>query len=99
MLSTSTLNVCLYSFSLQYTYENQRWNPVDGFCSALLPTDRAHFSTMDGREARPKESVKCPTMAWQWEGNWTVETNFEGKTLEKDVGATRFYEVLQEMSE
>lgn len=71
---------------LQYTYENQRWNPVDGFCSALLPTDRAHFSTMDGREPRPKDSIKCPTMAWQWEGNWTVETNFEGKTLEKEVG-------------
>ena len=52
---------------------------------------------MDGREARPKDSVKCPTMAWQWEGNWTVETNFEGKTLEKDVRANSFFKVLQQI--
>jgi hypothetical protein len=30
------------------TFENERWNPIEGFCSKLLPTDRPHYSSMDG---------------------------------------------------
>ncbi len=26
-------------------WENQRWNPVDGFCDSLLPTDRQPYSS------------------------------------------------------
>lgn len=30
---------------VEEAYENQRWNPVDGFCDKLLPTDRHAFSS------------------------------------------------------
>ncbi len=30
------------------TFENERWIPLEGFCSKLLPTDRPHYSSMDG---------------------------------------------------
>ena len=29
-------------------YENQRWNPVNGFSDQLLPTDRPQWSTVCG---------------------------------------------------
>ncbi len=69
----------------EHTYENQRWNPVDGFCNSLLPTDRPRFSSADGTAARRKNDVKLPSLAWQWESDWYVDTNFNGKTLEKEV--------------
>ncbi len=65
------------------TYENQRWNPLDGFCHKLLPTDRPRFSTPDGTRGRDKDAVKLPSMAWRWEGEWYVDTNFGGKELDK----------------
>ena len=61
----------------EVTYENQRWNPIDGFGPNLLPTDRANFSTIDGTIARPKNGVKLPSMAWQWESEWCVEIETE----------------------
>ena len=54
----------------EVVYENERWNPLDGFSSNLLPTDRSHFSNMEGTVAREKNKVHLPTMAWQWEGDW-----------------------------
>ena len=67
----------------EVTYENQRWNPIDGFSANLLPTDRPNFSTIDGTIARPKSGVKLPSLAWQWESEWYVDSNFNGKTLDK----------------
>ena len=29
-----------------YIYENQRWNPLSGFSSSGLPTDRLYFKRM-----------------------------------------------------
>ena len=68
---------------LQETYENQRWNPMDGFSGTkLLPTDRAAYSTADGLQERSKESLRLPSMAWQWESNWYLETSFNREKLD-----------------
>lgn len=69
----------------EHTYENQRWNPIEGFCSSLLPTDRPKFSSGDGTRAKDRDKVKLPTMAWRWEGDWYLDTNYGGKQLDKDV--------------
>ena len=42
----------------EITYENERWNPMEGFCSKLLPTDRSRFSNMGGTQAREKDRVR-----------------------------------------
>ncbi len=69
----------------EYTYENHRWNPMDGFGPHLLPTDRPRFSSADGTQRKEKSDIKLPTMAWRWQTDWYVETNFAGKDLEKEV--------------
>ena len=66
-------------------YENQRWNPIDGFCKNLLPTDRPQFSNAEGTQKRNKDAIKLPTLAWSWDSEWYVDTNFNGKALDKDV--------------
>jgi hypothetical protein len=39
----------------QSTYENQRWFPVVGWGSKMLPTDRFKFSSKDGKTELKKE--------------------------------------------
>jgi tectonin beta-propeller repeat-containing protein 1 len=75
----------ILSMLFQETYENQRWNPMDGFSNRLLPTDRPHFSTIDGLHEKSKESIHLPTMAWQWETPWYVDSQFNGTNLDKEV--------------
>uniref|UniRef100_A0A1S4LB63 Peroxin/Ferlin domain-containing protein n=2 Tax=Ixodes scapularis TaxID=6945 RepID=A0A1S4LB63_IXOSC len=65
----------------EVTYENQRWNPREGFCSRLLPTDRPSWSSQDGLVARSKESIRLPSSGWQWEGCWYIEDNLDGQPL------------------
>jgi len=65
----------------EITYENERWNPMEGFCSKLLPTDRSRFSNMGGTQAREKDSLHLPTMAWIWDDEWHVDTLFNGVQL------------------
>ena len=82
--------VCIFGLEIpirvkEETYENQRWTPVNGFSDKLLPTDRPQFSSIDGLQAKPKDKVKLPTMAWQWESPWYVDTRLDGKPLEQDV--------------
>ncbi|XP_039292319.1 tectonin beta-propeller repeat-containing protein [Nilaparvata lugens] len=66
------------------SYENQRWLPLDGFSKRLLPTDRFNFSSEDGLTERCMERIRLPSMAWQWEGNWHIETSLEGQQLDDD---------------
>ncbi|XP_066998371.2 tectonin beta-propeller repeat-containing protein isoform X2 [Anabrus simplex] len=66
------------------SYENERWLPVEGFSSRLLPTDRYHFSSQDGTRDRTKEKIALPSMAWQWEGDWHLETSLDGQQLDSD---------------
>lgn len=66
------------------TYENERWLPLEGFSSRLLPTDRFNFSNHDGTVDRSRDKVKLPSMAWQWEGDWQIETTLDGQPLDHD---------------
>uniref|UniRef100_A0A3Q3JWM7 Tectonin beta-propeller repeat-containing protein 1 n=1 Tax=Monopterus albus TaxID=43700 RepID=A0A3Q3JWM7_MONAL len=65
------------------TYENQRWNPVDGFSEHLLPSDRWQWSDVTGLQHQPLGSFQLPSVWWEWEGNWYVDENFEGEPTEK----------------
>ena len=61
-----------------YIYENQRWNPLTGFSNHGLPTDRYMWSDKSGKYSATKESVKLPSNAWQWTGEWTVDYHTPG---------------------
>ncbi|XP_064478479.1 tectonin beta-propeller repeat-containing protein 1-like [Ornithodoros turicata] len=65
----------------EVTYENQRWNPKEGFSTRLLPTDRPAWSSKDGLSARPKQSINLPSSSWQWEGCWYIDDNLDGIPL------------------
>ncbi|XP_054574213.1 tectonin beta-propeller repeat-containing protein 1 isoform X1 [Eptesicus fuscus] len=64
-------------------YENQRWNPVGGFCEKLLPSDRWPWSDVSGLQHRPLDGVALPSPHWEWESDWYVDENFGGEPTEK----------------
>uniref|UniRef100_A0A8C9JIU2 Tectonin beta-propeller repeat containing 1 n=1 Tax=Panthera tigris altaica TaxID=74533 RepID=A0A8C9JIU2_PANTA len=64
-------------------YENQRWNPVGGFCEKLLPSDRWQWSDVSGLQHRPLDGVALPSPHWVWESDWYVDENFGGEPTEK----------------
>ena len=49
-----------------FVYENQRWNPVTGYTSHGLPTDRPMWSDITGQQKRTKEHTKLLSVHWQW---------------------------------
>uniref|UniRef100_A0A3P8RHH5 Tectonin beta-propeller repeat-containing protein 1 n=1 Tax=Astatotilapia calliptera TaxID=8154 RepID=A0A3P8RHH5_ASTCA len=61
------------------TYENQRWNPVDGFTDTLLPTDRWPWSDVTGMNPQPLHSFQLPSRSWEWEGDWYVDHTCGGE--------------------
>lgn len=61
------------------TYENQRWNPVDGFTDVLLPTDRWPWSDVTGLNSQPLHSFQLPSRSWEWEGDWYVDQSCGGE--------------------
>uniref|UniRef100_A0A1A8FUI5 Tectonin beta-propeller repeat-containing protein 1 n=1 Tax=Nothobranchius korthausae TaxID=1143690 RepID=A0A1A8FUI5_9TELE len=61
------------------TYENQRWNPVDGFTDVLLPTDRWPWSDVTGLNPQPLHSFQLPSRSWDWEGDWYVDQSCGGE--------------------
>ncbi|KAL1459638.1 hypothetical protein WDU94_011602 [Cyamophila willieti] len=65
-------------------YENQRWNPIEGFVSRLLPTDRYQWSNKDGTQNRTLESIRLPSFAWEWESSWTKDLTLDGQPLDHD---------------
>lgn len=65
-------------------YENERWLPIEGFSSRMLPTDRCHFSSVDGLVNRSIDKIRLPSMAWQWEGDWTLDCTLDGHPLDHD---------------
>jgi len=63
------------------TYEYQRWYPVKGWSSNLLPTDRANWSDKTGTLARPREFYVLPKLGkWKWANDWTLTEH----TADKD---------------
>ncbi|EAW76718.1 DKFZP434B0335 protein, isoform CRA_c, partial [Homo sapiens] len=67
-------------------YENQRWNPMGGFCEKLLLSDRWGWSDVSGLQHRPLDRVALPSPHWEWESDWYVDENFGGEPTEKGVG-------------
>lgn len=61
-----------------YVYENQRWNPLTGYTTHMLPTDRNMWSDASGRHKRTREGMKLPSMHWQWVSDWTVDYQTPG---------------------
>lgn len=51
----------------------------------MLPTDRYRWSTKDGLTERRLDKIRLPSMAWQWEGDWHIETTLDGQQLDDDV--------------
>ena len=49
-----------------YVYENQRWNPLTGFTTHGLPTDRYSWSDRTGRLNLTKDNIRLPSVHWQW---------------------------------
>ncbi|XP_035036105.2 tectonin beta-propeller repeat-containing protein 1 isoform X3 [Hippoglossus stenolepis] len=76
------LNMMPSETSIRYreeTYENQRWNPVDGFTDTLLPTDRWPWSDVTGMNPQPLHSFQLPSRSWEWEGDWYVDQSCGGE--------------------
>ncbi|XP_077979887.1 tectonin beta-propeller repeat-containing protein 1-like [Glandiceps talaboti] len=66
------------------TFENQRWNPVDGFTSRkLLFKDRWGWSNEEGTKSCPKSDFTLPTDNWSWESDWYTDENIGGKPTGK----------------
>ena len=68
------------------TYENQRWNPLRGFCNQLLPTDRPAWSDQSGLKHLPKEGFHLPSPSWwAWERDWLISLEMpDGRPLGPD---------------
>ncbi|XP_028844606.1 tectonin beta-propeller repeat-containing protein 1-like [Denticeps clupeoides] len=80
------LNVHASDLPIRYqeeTYENQRWNPVDGFSDRLLPSDRWQWSDVTGLQHQPLDSFQLLSDNWEWEGDWYVDENFGGDPTDK----------------
>lgn len=61
-----------------HIYENQRWNPLSGFSTTGLPTDRHMWSDVTGKHKRSKEHTKLLSMHWQWISDWLVDFHNPG---------------------
>ncbi|XP_062874812.1 tectonin beta-propeller repeat-containing protein 1 [Trichomycterus rosablanca] len=61
------------------TYENQRWNPVEGYTDTLLPTDRWPWTDEWGMNPQPLHSFHLPSENWEWEGDWYVDDESCGR--------------------
>ncbi|XP_042223768.1 tectonin beta-propeller repeat-containing protein 1-like isoform X2 [Homarus americanus] len=66
------------------SYENQRWNPIEGFTGVLLPSDRATYSSGDGLTDRRLAGITLPTLAWSWESSWHLHHTHNGQALDKE---------------
>jgi ribosomal protein L36 len=63
----------------QITYEHQRWYPLIGWSSNLLPTDRPQFSSKDGANELRKESFVLQP-GQQIISEWRIDTEGCGNT-------------------
>ncbi|NXU47091.1 TCPR1 protein, partial [Turnix velox] len=63
-----------------YIYENQRWNPVTGYSSRGLPTDRYMWSDASGLQECTKANTKPPSPQWSWVSDWYIDFSPSGGT-------------------
>ncbi|CAH1646069.1 unnamed protein product [Spodoptera littoralis] len=59
-------------------YENQRWNPLSGYTSTGLPTDRYMWSDVTGKHKRTREHTKLLNRHWHWVSEWMIDYNTPG---------------------
>ncbi|GBP89755.1 Tectonin beta-propeller repeat-containing protein [Eumeta japonica] len=59
-------------------YENQRWNPLMGYTSTGLPTDRHMWSDITGKHKRTREHTKLLNRHWHWISEWIIDYNTPG---------------------
>ncbi|XP_063821755.1 tectonin beta-propeller repeat-containing protein [Ostrinia nubilalis] len=59
-------------------YENQRWNPLSGYTSTGLPTDRYMWSDITGKHKRTREHTKLLSRHWHWISEWMIDYNTPG---------------------
>ncbi|OWR45032.1 tectonin beta-propeller repeat-containing protein [Danaus plexippus] len=59
-------------------YENQRWNPLSGYTSTGLPTDRYMWSDVTGKHKRTREHTKLLSRHWHWVSEWIIDYNTPG---------------------
>lgn len=59
-------------------YENQRWNPVTGYTTTGLPTDRYMWSDSTGKQKRTRDQVKLLSIRWQWVSDWMIDFHVPG---------------------
>ncbi|XP_059054276.1 tectonin beta-propeller repeat-containing protein [Achroia grisella] len=59
-------------------YENQRWNPLSGYTSTGLPTDRYMWSDITGKHKRTREHTKLINRHWHWISEWMIDYNTPG---------------------
>ncbi|XP_074638903.1 tectonin beta-propeller repeat-containing protein 1-like isoform X3 [Acropora palmata] len=63
-------------YEWHYVYENQRWNPLDGFSERRLPSDRRNWSDENGVYELSREGYILPSSQWQWaDEQWLIDTN------------------------
>ncbi|XP_013376620.1 PREDICTED: tectonin beta-propeller repeat-containing protein 1 isoform X3 [Chinchilla lanigera] len=80
-LASSTSNIYTQSDVKSICiYENQRWNPVTGYTSRGLPTDRYMWSDATGLQECTKASTKPPSLQWTWVSDWYVDFSVPGGT-------------------
>ncbi|XP_078521292.1 tectonin beta-propeller repeat-containing protein 1 [Lissotriton helveticus] len=80
------VNVYASDLPIRYqeeTYENQRWNPVTGFCEKLMPSDRWQWSDVTGLKHQQLDSFELASPHWEWESDWYVDENIGGEPTEK----------------
>ncbi|XP_012270435.1 tectonin beta-propeller repeat-containing protein [Orussus abietinus] len=68
----------MIDFYNYFVYENQRWNPVTGYTSHGLPTDRYMWSDITGRHKRTREHTKLLSMHWHWVSDWLIDFHTPG---------------------
>ncbi|XP_072943456.1 tectonin beta-propeller repeat-containing protein [Epargyreus clarus] len=59
-------------------YENQRWNPLSGYTSTGLPTDRYMWSDITGKHKRTREHTKLLNRHWHWISEWMIDYGTPG---------------------
>nr|XP_055249161.1 tectonin beta-propeller repeat-containing protein 1 isoform X4 [Gorilla gorilla gorilla] len=80
-LASSTSNIYMQSdVKCVHIYENQRWNPVTGYTSRGLPTDRYMWSDASGLQECTKAGTKPPSLQWAWVSDWFVDFSVPGGT-------------------
>jgi len=76
-----------------YIYENQRWNPVEGYSDRRLPSDRWSWSDETGVYNCAKDQYKLPSTKYKWVTPWSIDyqENADQDAWQYAVDFPRYY--------